>query len=219
MGTGASPGLLAAYDALGLRAGALVAVALWIALLLPAHKLSMLSASYRMSDKPTRAEWLSRVNSNVHAVGATLGFYVAVFLEPADGLHAGGTFQNRLLFRTLLTLGLGYFLADTVIVLANISTIASPYSTLAHHALCVASVAYVMRQDTPLVYVWCGGMFLTEASTPFVNQRFFLAIRHREERRYVRAGLLMTVAFIVVRPFVRPDRCRVPPRSPRGARV
>lgn len=199
--TGAVAALSGAADAAGPAAAAAAAAAAWLALLPAAHAASLrASASYRQSGAPTRADWLSRVNSNAHALGATAGFYAAVFCEPPGGLHDGGPFAARALFRVLLYFGLGYFLADALIVLRFAGSISSPGSTLAHHALCALSVLYVLAQDMPLTYVWCGLMFLTEASTPFVNQRFFMAIRHREQRRYMLTGTLMTVAFVVVRP-------------------
>jgi TLC domain len=180
---------------------AVAAVVCWLALLAPAHVASLRSASYRQSNRTTRGEWLSRVNSNVHAVGATAGFYYAIFHEPAGGLHDGGVFANRALFRGLLIAGLGYFISDSLIVLRLLRTISSPWSTLAHHGLCAASVLYVLRQDVPLTYVWCGLMFLTELSTVCVNQRFFLAIRHRKQRCYVFTGGFMTLCFVLVRPL------------------
>jgi hypothetical protein len=47
-------------------------------------------------------------------------------------------------------------------------------------------------------------MFMTEASTPFVNQRWFLAQRHRHQKRYKATGLLMTIAFFISRPLGMP---------------
>lgn len=193
--------LSSAADAAGPTAAAAASAVAWLALLPAAHVASLrVSASYRQSSASTRADWLSRVNSNLHAVGATVGFYFAVFCEPSGGLHDGGPFAMRAAFRILLYFGLGYFLADALIVLCFAGSISSPGSTLMHHALCASSVLYVLAQDMPLTYVWCGLMFLTEASTPFVNQRFFMSIRHREQRRYMLTGTLMTLAFVLVRP-------------------
>jgi TLC domain len=47
-------------------------------------------------------------------------------------------------------------------------------------------------------------MFMTEASTPFVNQRWFLSQRHRHQKRYKATGLAMTIAFFLARPIGMP---------------
>lgn len=193
--------MLAAFDRLGLVRGGLIAVAFWFALLIPSRLLSHRSQSFRISDESQRLEWLTRVNSTVHALMATLGFYYAIFCEPEDGLHAGGEFQRRTLFRVLLTFGFGYFVADSSIVSANRATMGSPITSLVHHAVSMMGILYVRFVDVPLAYYWIGGMFCTEASTPFINQRFFMAIRHRHQKRYMATGLIMTIVFILVRPI------------------
>jgi TLC domain len=204
-------GLLVTYAALGIPLGAALAALLWAALLLPAAALSAESRSYRSLPRAARVEWLSRVISDIHAVFVTAGLYVAIFCEPPAGLHAytssgggadGGVLADRLLlFRVVLTLELGYFIYDSLLVLCMHATISSPLETLAHHAVVMLGTAYVLNIDKPLAYVWGSGMFLTEASTPFVNQRWFMAIRHRHQKRYKATGLLMTVAFILARPL------------------
>lgn len=202
MGTGVSIGLLSKFDDLSLFYGTAVVLCFWLVLLFPAHVLSKrFSASYRESDRPTRAEWLSRCNSNVHAVGVTLGFLYCIFFEPKDGLYGGGPFVNRRLFRRFYLFGLGYFVSDALIVTSFVQTISSPFSTLAHHFVSSAAILYVYGKDAPLAYVWGGVLFLTEASTPFINMRFFLAIRHRNENRYKLTGALMTLAFLAARPI------------------
>lgn len=162
--------------------------------------LSERSRSFRSLDYASRIEWLSRVISNVHAVILTGGMSYAIFCEPANGIYAGGDHEHRVLIRSLLILSLGYFVYDSLLVLFTFTTISNPLVTLVHHTLCLVSVYTVLLHDAPVTAVWCAGMYLTEASTPFVNQRWFMAIRHRHQKRYKATGLLMTVIFLLVRP-------------------
>lgn len=202
MSAGTPVSLLSTFDDLGLFYGTSTALLLWLSFLLPFHLLSLrLSISYRSCDRSGRAEWLSRCNSNVHAVCATLGFWYCIFREPADGLYGGGAFANRLPFRCLYVFGLAYFISDCMIVLLFVRSMTSPVSILAHHVVSATAILFVHRKDAPLAYVWGGVLFLTEASTPFINMRFFLAIRHRNEVRYKLTCALMTLAFFVARPI------------------
>lgn len=52
--------------------------------------------------------------------------------------------------------------------------------------------------------MWAAGLLFTELSTPFVNQRWFMAIRHRHSTSYKITGLTMTLAFFVARPLFIP---------------
>jgi hypothetical protein len=146
---------LTAFESLGVPAGVALACVCWALLLSPSAALSArLSRSYRSLDDGTRIEWLSRCISNVHAVAATAGFYHAVAYEPAGGIHDGGPLLHRVLFRVLLTFGLGYFVYDSILVIFSRATISSPYPTLLHHAVCCGGVYYVLCVDTPLTYVF-----------------------------------------------------------------
>jgi TLC domain len=142
---------LSAFESLGVPTGLTIACLCWASLLSPSHALSsLLSRSYRSLDAGTRIEWLSRCISNIHAVAVTAGFYYAVAYEPTGGIHDGGPLMHRVLFRVLLTFGLGYFVYDSILVIYAHKTISAPLSTLVHHAVCCSGVYYVLCVDTPL---------------------------------------------------------------------
>lgn len=182
--------LVSAFAALPLPAATLSAVLLWLLALVPAHVLShALSFSYALSPLPVRADWLSRCNSSLHALLSVTGFALAL-TSPTSPTP----------FHTIYVLSLGYFLSDSLIVSLFHQTISAPLPTLAHHALSSAAIAFVLAHNTPLSCTWGAVLFLTEASTPLINLRYFLAIRHRHHRRYKITGALMTLAFLAARP-------------------
>lgn len=184
-------------------AGAVVG---WAAALAPAAALSSrLSTSYRSLSASVRVEWLSRVVSNLHAVVLTPALAAAVFGDAS--LAAGGPLSAGPAVHGLLKVGLGYFIYDAVLVTAYRRSISAPGQTLFHHALVLSSVSWVLSVRLPLATVWAALLFLTEASTPFVNQRWFMAIRHRQSRAYKITGVTMTVAFFVARPLYIPFAC------------
>eukprot|EP00168_Porphyra_purpurea_P010094 TRINITY_DN2486_c0_g1_i1.p2 TRINITY_DN2486_c0_g1~~TRINITY_DN2486_c0_g1_i1.p2 ORF type:complete len:345 (+),score=112.84 TRINITY_DN2486_c0_g1_i1:171-1205(+) len=203
----ALPAAAAAVDA-SLPTWAVVvgAAAGWAAALSPSAVLSTrLSASYRELSSPVRVEWLSRVVSNLHAVILTPALAVTVFGDAA--LAAGVPFSSGPEVHALLKVGLGYFLYDALLVSAYRRTISAPGQTLFHHALVLSSVSWVLYSKLPLATVWAALLFLTEASTPFVNQRWFMAFRHRQSGAYKVTGLAMTLAFFAARPLYIPFAC------------
>jgi len=203
----ALPAAAAAVDA-ALPTWAVVvgAAAGWAAALSPSAVFSTrLSASYRELSPPVRVEWLSRVVSNLHAVILTPALAVTVFGDAA--LAAGAPFSSGPAVHALLKVGLGYFLYDALLVSAYRRTISAPGQTLFHHALVLSSVSWVLYSMLPLATVWAALLFLTEASTPFVNQRWFMAFRHRQSGAYKVTGLAMTLAFFAARPLYIPFAC------------
>lgn len=182
------------------------AAAGWAAALAPAAAVSSrLSTSYRGLSPPVRVEWLSRVVSNLHAAVLTPALAAAVFGDAS--LAAGGRLSAGPAVHGLLKVGLGYFIYDAVLVTAYRQTISAPGQTLFHHALVLSSVSWVLSVRLPLATVWAALLFLTEASTPFVNQRWFMAFRHRQSGAYKVTGVAMTVAFFAARPLYIPFAC------------
>mmetsp|Transcript_11679 Transcript_11679/g.31452 ORF Transcript_11679/g.31452 Transcript_11679/m.31452 type:complete len:317 (+) Transcript_11679:85-1035(+) len=179
--------------------GALVAAAFWAAHLVVAMVLSqILSSTYRSLSVAKKADWLSRVNSTVHAVlSAAVALYVLFFERD---LYAKRGFSSQNLLNGSLTLTLGYFICDAVIVIAFFKTIGSSPETLAHHALAGCTAVYAMSsRGSIFAQLWVAGTYFTEMSTPMVNLRWFVSLRYRNAPWYTAVGILMMVSFFITR--------------------
>jgi hypothetical protein len=171
---------------------------------------SLFSSSYREirsqhekvpSDKKAAhvlAEWDSRGVSTIHAIiSSTLALY-SVFYE--------GMWSNfQLKFSTEISdiataFMLGYVLYDLVIVLKYWP---KDYGMLAHHVVCVTQHGIVLAYDLCAIEL---GFIITELSTPFVNNRFFLEKCKSKGLLYKVNGIMIWLAFLLVRlpmiPFV-----------------
>ena len=144
------------------------------------------------------------VISNIHSVILLPLLNYALFADNSLELSNGQLWAHRMVTRIVLKMSLGYFLYDFLLVLVLYHTISAPLATMVHHALIVLTIYCVFAFDFPLVYIWAAGLLFTEMSTPFVNQRWFMAIRHRHSTAYKVNGILMTLAFFIARPVFMP---------------
>ena len=197
--------LFTAHDSLSFIRSIVLSGFFWALLLVPAAGLSFkFSFSYRSLATPARGEWLSRVISNIHALILLPLLNHALFNDNSLELSDGEFWSHRMITRIVLKITLGYFLYDFLLVLVLYRTISAPIATMIHHALIILTIYCVFVFDFPLVYIWAAGLLFTEMSTPFVNQRWFMAIRHRHSTMYKVNGLLMTLAFFIARPLFMP---------------
>ncbi|KAK4529211.1 hypothetical protein CCYA_CCYA01G0068 [Cyanidiococcus yangmingshanensis] len=151
-----------------------------------------------------RAEWISRVVSNVNA--AVMVSVSSVLLQQvwsAELQHgpSGPVLPHAASFYISHALLLCYFCYDASLILLFLRSISSPWSSLAHHVFSALSVVfcYFVGQRQPLAFIWATGIMLTEISTPLVNARWFLSFRYRERWQYKAVGLGMLLAFVVGR--------------------
>lgn len=144
------------------------------------------------------AEWDSRGVSTIHAIiSSTLALY-SVFYE-----QMWSNFQLK--YSTEISdiataFMLGYVLYDLVIVLKYWP---KDYGMLAHHFVCITQHGIVLAYDLVALEL---GYIITELSTPFVNNRFFLEKCNSKGLLYKLNGIMIWVAFLLVRlpmiPFV-----------------
>jgi len=141
-----------------------------------------------------RIEWGSRVVSTVNALYVTYGAFHSMIFErvwdqhPFLGYSAFSDHYHRVF--------MGYIAYDLILVLSN-KCIRSK-STIAHHV--IASFAYSVGVAYRSVQMLTNAFLATEATTPFVNNRWFMAVtKLHNTRTYILNGLLMTFGFLFVR--------------------
>jgi len=154
---------------------------------------------YRKLSRADRIEWGSRVVSTLHAIFVTYGSGLVLLTEdvvhdhPFIGHSSVAEWYNKVL--------IGYFVYDLMLVLGEkqIRTV----GTLVHHILgLIGYIASIEYQEGLLI---CVLFAFTEITTPFVNNRWFLAITKKTNTKiYIFNGLLMTLGFIVVRVLFAP---------------
>eukprot|EP00188_Purpureofilum_apyrenoidigerum_P005044 Plantae.Rhodophyta-Purpureofilum_apyrenoidigerum.ctg6208.p1 GENE.Plantae.Rhodophyta-Purpureofilum_apyrenoidigerum.ctg6208~~Plantae.Rhodophyta-Purpureofilum_apyrenoidigerum.ctg6208.p1 ORF type:complete len:281 (-),score=47.19 Plantae.Rhodophyta-Purpureofilum_apyrenoidigerum.ctg6208:864-1706(-) len=177
----------------------LIAAVGWALMLIPSHLISnACSTTYKKGFVGKMSvEWLSRCVSNIHAVVVSVIIAVSIFGETSA--YKGGNFEYEWLCRTGLRFAVGYFMYDACLVIYSIKTITAGPTTFCHHVLVGSIVHYTLVKRTPLVVIWAAGAYLTELSTPFVNARWFLSLRHKDEMIYKVSGILMTFSFFLAR--------------------
>ncbi|GJD12899.1 hypothetical protein Gasu2_69640 [Galdieria sulphuraria] len=177
----------------------------WILLFFVCFGLSwVVFAPFRRLDLIHRSDWASRVVSSINATVGCLLFAKLVFGE--EQLYRTGVFSNSAASCGLWKLILGYFFYDSLLIVLVFEVHeAINIQTIIHHIVVTSAVIYCLSSRDPLAMLWASALFLTEASTPFVNLRWFLSESNLKHTRiYVVAGLLMTLAFFVARILFMP---------------
>jgi len=160
----------------------------------------LFSVSYSHLSPAMKADWDTRTVSTIHAVVMTYLSYHLLFFDPKTswGFYNSPTnYTSRLGIFTQAILA-GYLISDTWIVWQYRKGISSVNSTLFHHIISLIGIIYGLiwrvTHYYPLIFA------LSEASTPFVNIRWWLySAGMKHTKRYVVAGLLMTASFFLVR--------------------
>jgi len=161
-----------------------------------------LFSSYRALKTPaTRAGWDSRVTSTLHALlivalavvgGAQLLSGDDSFFDPGTLL----TLRATPLTRAALGMSAGYFIVDLVLVLRHPGLGGPPM--VAHHCAAMLALAVGGTRDEGHLYTLA--LMLAEATTPFVNARYFLDVTgKRAHWSYVANGLALTLSWGLVR--------------------
>jgi hypothetical protein len=156
-----------------------------------------------------RAEWISRVVSNLNAmlmVSASSILLWQVWSAEPQGAVSGPVLPNASAFYVSQALLLAYFCYDASLILLFLRTISSPWSSLAHHLFSAMSIVFCffIGERQPLALIWATGISLTEISTPLVNARWFLSFRYRERWQYKAVGIGMLLAFLIGRDLYIP---------------
>jgi len=162
------------------------------------HPLSLLlTRSYKTLGAGMQAEWNSRVVSNIHALITAQGAARAMLWDPV--YHATDyAFGMSDLMQFYLAFSTGYFLYDFFIIHIHASTGLWDAATFLHHVIAIiCNIAVLMSGEAEY---FLGFFLFTEATTPFINQRWFCSVTNmRESTLYLVNGLLMFLGWMVVR--------------------
>jgi len=145
-------------------------------------------------------EWDSRVVSNLNAVFVTLGSLYAIYFHPND--WAVNPYGPPNTYSSLfISAILGYFVYDLVLVLVYRDLLS--FSTIAHHV--IGLVTYGAGKFSGSCHYILSLWLLTEATTPFVNQRWFLEVLQKKSSPlYIINGLAMALGFLFIRTLIVP---------------
>ena len=132
-----------------------------------------LSKVYRGMASDEKAAWDTRVVSSVHAtvlfVGAVWSLLSAVRAASEAGHEATFVRGANFLMETFMSISLGYFLQDFLVIVSVRGALWSVPDVL-HHILSLAVILVCLSTQTFLFYVmWA---MLGEASTPLLNLRY-----------------------------------------------
>ncbi|XP_066538827.1 transmembrane protein 56-B-like [Hoplias malabaricus] len=148
-----------------------------------------------------RTEWSSRAVSTAHAlVVGLLCLYILLFDE---AIKKDPVWGDPTLVKLNVGITTGYLISDLLLMICFWDFIGEKYFVL-HHLAALYAYYYVLNQGT-LPY-FANFRLLSEFSTPFVNQRWFLQVLgyHKLSRPSVVNGVAMASSFFLVRIVVIP---------------
>eukprot|EP00163_Fabomonas_tropica_P011732 TRINITY_DN225_c0_g4_i6.p1 TRINITY_DN225_c0_g4~~TRINITY_DN225_c0_g4_i6.p1 ORF type:complete len:296 (+),score=31.18 TRINITY_DN225_c0_g4_i6:10-897(+) len=163
-----------------------------------------LSPGYRALKRQDQVGWSTRVASTIHAVVVTLLSLYTLWTETV-------LYEQPLLARTglgevAMCITIGYLLGDFVLIVLHFDTLDTPSlnrQTMLHHVCGIVGFAVCLQYGACQYF----GLFrlLSEASTPFLNARWFLdKLQLKQSRLYMFNGVLLAAVFFQSRIFVMP---------------
>jgi len=147
---------------------------------------------YRILNVEDKAEWNSRIVSNIHAVWSVIGCFLMLRQFKGYDFFSRSSLSEEIYFGTLL----GYLLYDSVLLLTHKKL--CDIDILFHHfcGLIIFGILS-MKHFAEFIAVL---FYATEGSNPFINQRwFFEKCKMKESNWYLFNGFLMWLAFLSLR--------------------
>ena len=158
---------------------------------------SVASSTYGALDGPTKGYWDASVVSTLHALYVTCLSGSALAATPALLTTDDWTLSTPAALACSECF-LGYILSDLVLALYYGTAWSGCVANLAHHVFIVVCWGQLLEGECGMLFALVGA--LCEASTPFVNGRWFLSrCGQRDSTLYVVNGLAMTLSFFVFR--------------------
>ncbi|KAJ8264027.1 hypothetical protein GJAV_G00144240 [Gymnothorax javanicus] len=151
-------------------------------------------------DKHT--EWNSRFVSTIHAL--IVGLLCLYILWFDDAVNEDPVWGDPRLVKLNVAITCGYLLYDLLLLACHWSTMGDGFF-VCHHLAALYAYGYVLTRGV-LPY-FANFRLISELSTPFVNQRWFLEVLSypRSGTLVLANGVAMTVAFFLVRIAVIPS--------------
>jgi len=147
-----------------------------------------------------KIEWNNRGFSTFHALAAAaVSFYLLVMsgLFSEDAHSAVVIDRKSWLSDAMFGVSLGYFLTDLAMILRYFPRLGGK-EYLLHHGLSMYAISLALLSGKGHVYILM--VLFTEATTPFVNLRWYLDLAGRKgSKLYLYNGLALFVGWLIAR--------------------
>ncbi|OEL19168.1 hypothetical protein BAE44_0019814 [Dichanthelium oligosanthes] len=147
-----------------------------------------------------KVEWNNRGFSTFHALAAAaVSFYLLVMSDifSEDAHSAIIVDRKSWLSDAMFGASLGYFLTDLAMILWYFPRLGGK-EYLLHHGLSIYAISLALLSGKGHVYILM--VLFTEATTPFVNLRWYLDLAGRKgSKLYIYNGLALFVVWLVAR--------------------
>ncbi|CAL4901348.1 unnamed protein product [Urochloa decumbens] len=164
------------------------------------HVSSRYSKSYNGLNDMHKVEWNNRGFSTFHALAAAaVSFYLLVIsdLFSEDSHSAIMIGRKSWLSDAMFGGSLGYFLTDLAMILWYFPRLGGK-EYLLHHGLSIYAISLALLSGKGHFYILM--VLFTEATTPFVNLRWYLDLAGRKgSKLYLYNGLALFVGWLVAR--------------------
>jgi len=164
------------------------------------------SSVYRKISVEDQVEWDSRVVSTIHAFVACVGGCYGIFFDPTFN-HDRFIFSYSFISDLIVTNTAAYWIFDFLLILRYFKKLGEPGIVL-HHIIGIIPFLFG-RYHSEMLFYGCM-MILTEFSTPFVNNRWFIAIILKNNPKSpvgqfeVPNGLAIWLSFVICRVIMLP---------------
>ncbi|EFC38560.1 predicted protein [Naegleria gruberi] len=157
---------------------------------------SVIFSTFKTLDFSKKMDWVSRLVSNFHAIVSFCGALYAILTYPCYLTWNFSCYDNGIGELTM-RYTIGYFCYDLLLILAFYKKLGSIGMVL-HHVFGILGWGLILSYGS---FSFVALMFtLTEATTPFVNQRWFLyECKMKETSLYAAFGFLLWLAWSIVR--------------------
>ncbi|KAF7038312.1 hypothetical protein CFC21_048514 [Triticum aestivum] len=146
-----------------------------------------------------KLEWNNRGFSTVHAlVAAAVSFYL-VMISGLFSVDVNGIIIDRKswLSDSMFGVSIGYFLTDLTMILWHFPSLGGK-EFLLHHGLSMYAICLALFSGKAHMYILM--VLFTEATTPFVNLRWYLDVAGQKDHNlYLYNGLAMFVGWLIAR--------------------
>lgn len=162
---------------------------------------SHLTSGFKRLDSKQKIEWNSRTVSSFHAL--VVGCFCLYILWFDDAVNADPVWGDPFLVKLNVAVTSGYLISDLLLIVYYWKAIGDKYF-ITHHLAALYAYYYVLGEG--MLPYFGNFRLLAEFSTPFVNQRWFLEVLGyaKSSKSNIINGILMTIAFFVVRISVMP---------------
>jgi len=165
----------------------------------------MFSDTYKKLSKDDQVEWDSRIVSTIHALMACIGGFYGIFFDRL--LTKDVIFGKSYLGELVVGNTTAYWIFDFLLIMRYFKKLGEP-GIVMHHVVGIVPFALGLR-SSELIFYGCF-IILTELSTPFVNNRWFIFMicKNNEKANWSQVeiinGLLMWLTFFICRIVMLP---------------